>query len=79
MGRSIHETRQRRVPGGNNSPFGVRALARLAAERTHSTGAVSPEAKSQDDDGGDDGNEADEITEGADQYADDGYGYAGSA
>ncbi|MFF8596445.1 glycosyl hydrolase [Streptomyces sp. NPDC015220] len=53
-------------PGRHTSPFGARALARLAAERAHSAGVLGPRAKSDD---GDDGNEADEIAEGADQYA----------
>ncbi|MDQ0605239.1 hypothetical protein QF037_009584 [Streptomyces canus] len=52
--------------GQNNGPFGVRALDRLAAEREQSVGAMSPSLKGED---GDDGNEADEIAEGADQYA----------
>jgi len=56
------------APGSGGTPFGARALAQLAAERGQSVGAVSPKAKA-DDDGGDDGNEADEIAEGADQYA----------
>ncbi|MDQ0993834.1 hypothetical protein QFZ74_005062 [Streptomyces sp. V3I7] len=54
------------APGGDSSPFGVRALKRLAAEREQSVGAVSPNLKAEE---GDDGNEADEIAEGADQYA----------
>jgi hypothetical protein len=57
------------APGGDSSPFGARALAQLAAERGQSVGTVSPKAKAEDDGGGDDGNEADEIAEGADQYA----------
>jgi len=52
--------------GKTRGPFGARALARLAAEREHSIGTVSPKLKADD---GDDGNEADEIAEGADQYA----------
>ncbi|MCQ9131868.1 glycosyl hydrolase [Streptomyces hilarionis] len=52
--------------GKTKRPFGARTLAQLAAER-QSTGSLSLEAKA--DDGGDDGNEADEIAEGADQYA----------
>lgn len=52
--------------GGGKNTFGARALARLAAEREHSVGTVSPKVKAEDDDGG---NEADEIAEGADQYA----------
>ncbi|MET7355413.1 hypothetical protein [Streptomyces mirabilis] len=55
--------------GGSNTPFGGRALAQLAAEREQSMGAVTPKAKAENDGGGDDGNEADEIAEGADQYA----------
>ncbi|SEE18884.1 hypothetical protein SAMN04490357_7218 [Streptomyces misionensis] len=51
--------------GRSASPFGVRALDQLAKERTQSVGAMSPHL-SADDDGG---NEADEIAEGADQYA----------
>ena len=57
------------APGANGSPFGARTLAQLAAERAHSVGAITPKAKAQDDGGGDDDNEADEIAEGADQYA----------
>ncbi len=65
--RTRGDTRRRRARLGRH-PFGVRALAQLAAEREQSVGAISPKAKA-DDDGGDDGNEADEIAEGADQYA----------
>jgi hypothetical protein len=54
--------------GQSNTPFGARALAQLAAERADSVGAMSPKVKAEDGDG-DDGNEADEIAEGADQYA----------
>ena len=54
--------------GQGNSPFGARTLDRLAAQRADSVGAMSPRAKAEDGDG-DDGNEADEIAEGADQYA----------
>ncbi|MFJ9559012.1 hypothetical protein ACIRQQ_03095 [Streptomyces fuscichromogenes] len=55
------------APSRNNSPFGARALARLAAERTRSEGAVTPGATAQDDDGG---NEADEIApDGSTLYA----------
>jgi hypothetical protein len=55
------------APGQNSSnPFGARALDQLAAERTQSVDAMSPKVKEDD---GDDGNEADEIAEGADQYA----------
>ncbi|MGW3359790.1 glycosyl hydrolase [Streptomyces bungoensis] len=50
---------------GGTSPFGVRTLAHLAKERQQSVGAMSPHLQA-DDDGG---NEADEIAEGADQYA----------
>ena len=57
------------APGANGSPFGARTLAQLAAERAQSVGAITPKAKAQDDGGGDDDNEADEIAEGADQYA----------
>ncbi|MFE4815282.1 hypothetical protein ACFRFU_02405 [Streptomyces sp. NPDC056704] len=57
------------APGSHGTPFGARALAQLAAERGQSAGAVSPRAKAEDDGGGDDGNEADEIAEGAGQYA----------
>ncbi|MGW5327972.1 glycosyl hydrolase [Streptomyces sp. NPDC004014] len=53
------------APGGHGGPFGVRALDRLAAQREHTVGAA-PRLKPED---GDDGNEADEIAEGADQYA----------
>src|SRR3954452_16716118 len=52
--------------GRNTSPFGVRTQARLAAEREHSVGTVSPKARSED---GDEGGEADEIAEGAAQFA----------
>ncbi|MEU6280975.1 glycosyl hydrolase [Streptomyces sp. NPDC047028] len=54
---------------GGGSPFGPRTLAQLAKERVHTVGAASskaPLAQAEDDDGG---NEADEIAEGADQYA----------
>ncbi|MFJ3305904.1 glycosyl hydrolase [Streptomyces sp. NPDC086549] len=54
------------APGHDSTPFGARTLARLAAERTHAAGGVTPKAKAEDED---DGNEADEIAEGADQYA----------
>jgi hypothetical protein len=54
--------------GRNNSAFGVRTLAQLAAQRAQSVGGVTAKATTEDD-GGDDGNEADEIAEGADQYA----------
>ncbi|MFF5014691.1 glycosyl hydrolase [Streptomyces sp. NPDC001165] len=50
---------------GGVSPFGVRTLGQLAKERVQSVGAMSPHLKADDDDG----NEADEIAEGADQYA----------
>ncbi|ANP51312.1 hypothetical protein J2Z21_002927 [Streptomyces griseochromogenes] len=50
---------------GGAVPFGVRALGRLAEQRQHSVGVVSPHLRADDDDG----NEADEIAEGADQYA----------
>ncbi|MFC8513902.1 glycosyl hydrolase [Streptomyces sp. NPDC057257] len=52
--------------GGGGSPFGARTLDQLAQEREQSVGAMSPSLKGED---GDDGNEADEIAEGADQYA----------
>ncbi|MEV7244993.1 glycosyl hydrolase [Streptomyces sp. NPDC093248] len=54
------------APGHHVGPFGVRALDRLAAQREHSTGTGGPRARPEE---GDDGNEADEIAEGADQYA----------
>ncbi|UXY28808.1 glycosyl hydrolase [Streptomyces sp. HUAS TT20] len=54
------------APGKNSTPFGARTLARLAAERTHSAGGVTHKVRAADED---DGNEADEIAEGADQYA----------
>lgn len=54
--------------GQSTSPFGTRTLDRVAAERVHSVGAMTPKLKDDGDDG-DDGNEADEIAEGADQYA----------
>ncbi|SOE06961.1 glycosyl hydrolase [Streptomyces sp. Ag109_G2-15] len=51
---------------GGVSPFGVRTLGQLAKEREQSVGkTMSPHLKADDDDG----NEADEIAEGADQYA----------
>ncbi|MFC8342520.1 glycosyl hydrolase [Streptomyces sp. NPDC057280] len=53
------------APGGDSSPFGARTLAQLAAEREQSVGAMSPSLAAEDDDG----NEADEIAEGAAQYA----------
>ncbi|MGW4437620.1 glycosyl hydrolase [Streptomyces sp. NPDC004596] len=53
------------APGGHGGPFGVRALDRLAAQREHTVG-TAPRLRPED---GDDGNEADEIAEGADQYA----------
>ena len=52
--------------GKTKRPFGPRTLAQLAAEREKSVGTMSPKVKGED---GDDGNEADEIAEGADQYA----------
>ncbi|MFF4801316.1 glycosyl hydrolase [Streptomyces sp. NPDC001351] len=52
--------------GKAKTPFGARTLAQLAAERTQSVGTMSPRLKGEDGDGG---NEADEIAEGADQYA----------
>ncbi|WP_432169015.1 glycosyl hydrolase [Streptomyces sp. 1222.5] len=51
--------------GRGVNPFGVRVLAQLAHEREQSTGAVAPHLAADDDDG----NEANEIAEGADQYA----------
>ncbi|MGW2615076.1 glycosyl hydrolase [Streptomyces sp. NPDC001500] len=53
-------------PGKGDGPFGPRALAQLAADRVQSAGTTSPRAKAEDED---DGNEADEIAEGAQQYA----------
>ena len=53
------------APGRGGSPFGVRALKQLAAEHREFRGSVAPKAAAEDDDG----NEADEIAEGADQYA----------
>ncbi|MEU6089515.1 glycosyl hydrolase [Streptomyces sp. NPDC047085] len=50
---------------GGAGPFGVRTLGQLAKERQQSVGAMSPHLQAKDDDGG----EADEIAEGADQYA----------
>ncbi|MGW3209833.1 glycosyl hydrolase [Streptomyces sp. NPDC001135] len=50
--------------GRGVSPFGVRTLGQLAKGRAQSVGAASPHAAADDD-----GNEADEIAEGADQYA----------
>ncbi|MFF5283087.1 glycosyl hydrolase [Streptomyces sp. NPDC013171] len=50
--------------GGGHSPFGARDLARLAAERQQSVGVMSPSLAEEDD-----GNEADEIAEGAEQFA----------
>ncbi|MFR0357198.1 WD40/YVTN/BNR-like repeat-containing protein [Streptomyces sediminimaris] len=55
------------APGGRHiSPFGARAQAQLAAERAHSAGHLSPKVKAEE---GDSGGEADEIAEGAAQYA----------
>ncbi|MGV9607038.1 glycosyl hydrolase [Streptomyces sp. NPDC003631] len=57
------------APGKHDSsPFGARTLGQLASEREHSNsvGSVTPKATAEDPD---DGNEADEIAEGADQYA----------
>jgi hypothetical protein len=51
--------------GRSPSPFGVRVLGQLAKERAQSAGAMTPHVAADDDDG----NEADEIAEGADQYA----------
>ncbi|WP_432027659.1 glycosyl hydrolase [Streptomyces sp. 1222.5] len=51
--------------GRGVNPFGVRVLAQLAHEREQSIGAVAPHLAADDDDG----NEANEIAEGADQYA----------
>ncbi|MCX4703714.1 glycosyl hydrolase [Streptomyces sp. NBC_01373] len=56
------------APGQHSSPFGARTLAQLADQRAQSTGGITAKAVTQDGDG-DDGNEADEIAEGADQYA----------
>ncbi|AEY86038.1 hypothetical protein SHJG_0761 [Streptomyces hygroscopicus subsp. jinggangensis 5008] len=51
--------------GKSEKPFGARVLARLAAERGTSIRPLGPQARAEDEDG----NEADEIAEGADQYA----------
>ncbi|WP_405795587.1 glycosyl hydrolase [Streptomyces longwoodensis] len=51
--------------GGHPDPFGPRTLDRLAAAREQSIGPANPGLAAEDDDG----NEADEIAEGADQYA----------
>ncbi|MFF4436211.1 glycosyl hydrolase [Streptomyces sp. NPDC001621] len=51
--------------GRGANPFGVRVLGQLAHEREQSVGAAAPHLAAEDDDG----NEADEIAEGADQYA----------
>ncbi|MFF7355854.1 glycosyl hydrolase [Streptomyces filipinensis] len=51
--------------GRGAGPFGARTLGQLAKEREQSVGAASPHLTADDDDG----NEADEIAEGADQYA----------
>lgn len=53
------------APGGDTSPFGARTLAQLAAEREQSVDAMSPSLAAEDDDG----SEADEMAEGAAQYA----------
>ncbi|WP_109002421.1 glycosyl hydrolase [Streptomyces rishiriensis] len=53
-------------PDKDGQPFGARTLAQLAAQRTQSAGAMNPRVKAEDED---DGNEADEIAEGAQQYA----------
>ncbi|WP_330281075.1 glycosyl hydrolase [Streptomyces sp. NBC_00588] len=54
------------APGRHTSPFGARTLAQLAAERQQSVGAATPRSKADE---GDEGGEADEIAEGAAQYA----------
>ncbi|TKA04683.1 beta propeller repeat protein [Actinacidiphila oryziradicis] len=54
------------APGRHSSPFGVRTLKQLAAERSQSAGGVTAKVTAKD---ADNGNEADEIAEGADQYA----------
>ncbi|MER6458524.1 glycosyl hydrolase [Streptomyces sp900105245] len=51
--------------GRGANPFGVHVLDQLAHEREQSVGAAAPHLAADDDDG----NEADEIAEGADQYA----------
>ncbi|MCZ1002518.1 hypothetical protein O1M63_38110 [Streptomyces mirabilis] len=53
-------------PARTGPSFGARALARLAAGRAQSTGGITPKVTAQDSGGG---NEAGEIAEGADQYA----------
>ncbi|MEV8566186.1 glycosyl hydrolase [Streptomyces sp. NPDC051322] len=50
--------------GGKPSPFGPRAMDRLAHQRTASHGNFAAQVA-----GDDDGNESDEIAEGADQFA----------
>jgi hypothetical protein len=55
------------VPDGKQHPFGIRTTTRLAQDRTVSAGNLTAEAAEED--GDDDGNESDEIAEGADQFA----------
>ncbi|WP_277036279.1 glycosyl hydrolase [Actinacidiphila oryziradicis] len=54
------------APGRHSSPFGVRTLKQLAAERSQSAGGVTAKVTAKD---AGNGNEAGEIAEGADQYA----------
>ncbi|MGW3497927.1 glycosyl hydrolase [Streptomyces sp. NPDC001020] len=54
------------APGGGGTPFGVRTLDQLAAEHAQSTKGVTTKTLTGD---GSDGNEAEEIAEGAAQYA----------
>ncbi|ARP68696.1 glycosyl hydrolase [Streptomyces pluripotens] len=51
--------------GRGATPFGARVLGQIAKERVQSSGTVSPHVAADDKDG----NESDEIAEGADQYA----------
>nr|WTB33388.1 glycosyl hydrolase [Streptomyces sp. NBC_00830] len=52
------------LSGGKANPFGTRVTHQLAQQRTDSAGDLAPSVA-----GNDDGNESDEIAEGADQYA----------
>ncbi|GGJ16266.1 glycosyl hydrolase [Streptomyces brasiliensis] len=53
------------APARHGSPFGARVQDQLAAERAQSAGVMAPSLAGEDDDGG----EAEEIAEGAAQYA----------
>lgn len=55
------------VPGGKPNPFGTRVTDRLAQQRIDSSGHLTASVAGED--GGDDGNESQEIAEGAAQFA----------